>query len=141
MHVVIPHLLVADGDVDEPTGGAVLRFGVRVVDFRGAIEEPRRLLRLEGRVTWARFDHSGVGAELVVATDERFSVLTQDASVDEGTMPRPGDLVAVEGRAVAIAGYEYVDFALPDVRTEWIVDSWSQREETLDYYVHVRRAV
>lgn len=141
MHVVIPSHLVADGDVDEPTAGAVLRFGVRVVDFRGAIEEPRRLLRLEGRVTWARFDHFGIGAELVVATDDGFPVLTQGTSNDEETMPRPGDLVVVEGRAIAIAGNEYVDSALPDVRTEWIVGSWSQREETLDYYVHVRPVV
>ena len=142
MRVVIPDWLVADEDIAVPRPGVLLGgLGLRLRDYSGAIEAPKNLQTIRGRVTWLRADDANELFEMAVDTGA-WSVLTQeDFHTRRAERLSLGRRVALTGRLYGVAAYEFIDFALPDVRTDWLVESAAQNEETLEWHVDLSHSV
>lgn len=140
MRVVIPDWLVVDEEIAVPASGAVLRnLGLRLLDYAGAIKAPTNPESIRGRVTWLRHDEANELFEMAIDTGE-WAVLAQEGESTSRAAHQVGDRVNLAGRLLGVAAYEYEDFALPDVRADWLVESASQNEETLEWHVDLNPA-
>ena len=136
MRVVIPNRLVTDEEIAVPHPGAVLRgLALRLHDFAGAIEAPRVQQTIRGRVSWLRRDDANEVWDLAIDTGQ-WTVMARENFFS----PRAGRLVvgrrvALTGRLKGIDPRECDDSDFPDVRADWLVESATQNEETLEWHV------
>lgn len=142
MRVVIPDWLVADEEIAVPKSGAVLRnLGLRLHDYRGAIKAPRIQQTIRGRVTWLRQDDANELFEMAIDTGQ-WAVLAQENFFTRRAVHLAvGHRVSLAGRLMGIAAYEFEDFALPDVKADWLVESAVQSEDTLEWHVDLGPAI
>lgn len=134
LHAQLNDYIVADGDVEEPTAGAVLRgLALRLIPRRTRALATSEVV--DGAVEWARYDEDNQFFESVVNAG-RFRLLTQV----EGRGPgwSIGSSVRVEGFLVSVGPYEFEAFGLPDVRQDWFVVSTQKDASGSDYALEIR---
>lgn len=111
--------IIADGDLDEPVEGMILRgLGVRLEP--GVSDDGCERTRLSGAVRWARIDSLNGLVETLVESSG-VGVLTQSPGSADTALPDLGSRRECSGYLHSIGLYEFEDFGLPDVRMDWRV--------------------
>jgi hypothetical protein len=138
--ILLPEWVLVDGDVPKPIEGSVMRgLGLRLsgvawlsTDDYGIKElvtsDPaRREYRITGVVEQSRDfqtdDGSGnqhAGCEILVVVEEQRVLVTTSGWARD--FP-PSAHITASGRWRVVAPYEWDDFELPDVRSDWLVRS------------------
>jgi hypothetical protein len=136
MHVVIPNRLVAEQEIAVPCSGAVLRgLALRLHDFAGAIEAPKVQQTIRGRVSWLRRDDANELWDMAIDTGQ-WAVMARESFLSRrGARLGVGRRVDLAGRLEGIDSLEFDRSDLPDVRADWLVESATQNEETLEWHV------
>lgn len=137
MHATVSDWQVADREVETPKSGGTLRnLGLRMRLPVETLALSAFSETLVGAVVWARPDDQNGLDEAVIDTGT-FRFLTQAALAIDSDLLEVGSSASVTGELESVGEYEYEyqEFGLPDVRTDWRVESASQDSRSFNWRV------